>query len=319
MKSWVKILSLIAAVTGCLTAHAQLATINADLPTAPDSIIRVTAEAQGLPLMSRDAIPRGGTFWLYLPGTISAPLPCPMIISNYPIYAITGNQYIMDGTGGQVAPRRRPGGRPVTSEMIAGALEAQAQSVIDFIASTLDNQLRQAARALGFDVPNPGEGGGGGTNGVGGGMSNYQIATTNDLWLEATNIINTINAGTGMTVTLLIHPPWNVTNGVYDIFATTYLAPTDWQWVVRCDPGQTSLTLTNRPAQMEMYRLGLITDSDGDGLTDAYENLVSHTDRYNPDSDGDGISDGDEIMNATDPLTANPAFPATLTIQTCPL
>ena len=40
-------------------------------------------------------------------------------------------------------------------------------------------------------------------------------------------------------------------------------------------------------------------DSDGDGLTDAFENLVSHTDRFNPDTDGDGISDYDEYWFGT--------------------
>ena len=155
MKTWVKTsaLGITVAIILCLAARAQLATINVDQPPAPDSIIQITAEAQGLQLTPRDAVPRGSTFWLFLPDGGHVPLPCPMILSNFPIYAISGNQFLMDGTGGKVTPRRRPGGSPATSAMIADALEAQAQSVIDLITSTLDNQLRQAARALGFDVP----------------------------------------------------------------------------------------------------------------------------------------------------------------------
>ncbi|MDD5486488.1 MAG: hypothetical protein PHW65_02915 [Dehalococcoidales bacterium] len=42
-------------------------------------------------------------------------------------------------------------------------------------------------------------------------------------------------------------------------------------------------------------------DSDGDGLTDGYED--SHGfDPLNPDTDGDGLSDGWEIEHETDPL-----------------
>ena len=275
MKTWVKTLSLIVAVTGCLTAHAQLATINVDLPPAPDSIIRVTAEAQGLPLMSRDAIPRGGTFWLYLPGTISAPLPCPMIISNYPIYAITGNQYIMDGTGGQVAPRRRPGGRLVTSEIIAGALEAQAQSVIDFIASTLDNQLRQAARALGFDVPTPGEGGGGGTNGVGGGGSSTFTINPDLLWLGNYRISNgwlysDLHSGTNQ-----FSPNQFSTNQVIAIQTRTNLMDTSWtiEKIIRPTLDQTNilsiaLQKCDRPASFFRAMDWTGMDSDSDGIPD---------------------------------------------------
>jgi outer membrane protein OmpA-like peptidoglycan-associated protein/opacity protein-like surface antigen len=43
-------------------------------------------------------------------------------------------------------------------------------------------------------------------------------------------------------------------------------------------------------------------DSDGDGLTDAYE-LQIGTNPYNPDTDGDGLSDGEEVLiHKTDPL-----------------
>ena len=47
-------------------------------------------------------------------------------------------------------------------------------------------------------------------------------------------------------------------------------------------------------------------DSDHDGLTDAEERDIYHTDPYNPDTDGDGISDYDEVKKYhTDPLKAD--------------
>ena len=42
-------------------------------------------------------------------------------------------------------------------------------------------------------------------------------------------------------------------------------------------------------------------DSDGDGLTDAQENLLG-TDPFNPDTDGDGYPDGLEVALGSDPL-----------------
>ena len=254
MKFWVKTLTLIAAIIGCLTAHAQFATINTDQPPAPDSIIQITAEAQGLPLMSRDSIPRGGTFWLFMPDGGHAPLPCPMILSNYPIYAITGNQYIMDGTGGQVTPRRRPGGRLVTSEMIASALEAQAQAVIDLITSVLDTQLRQAARALGFDVPATSE------RAVGTQMMERQSGVP-FLTVTPTN-------GTQLVITVL-----NDTNpGNYDWWWTPVLVDQNYPWILHTvgSAGQTNFVV-NMVSPTAFFRAVIGSDADGDGVPNSQD------------------------------------------------
>jgi hypothetical protein len=49
-------------------------------------------------------------------------------------------------------------------------------------------------------------------------------------------------------------------------------------------------------------------DTDGDGISDVYENLIG-TNPDNPDSDGDGISDGAEIAAGTDPLNSDNTAP----------
>jgi len=43
-------------------------------------------------------------------------------------------------------------------------------------------------------------------------------------------------------------------------------------------------------------------DSDGDGLADTDETLVTGTDPQNPDTDGDGLGDGVEVVNRMNPL-----------------
>ncbi len=47
-----------------------------------------------------------------------------------------------------------------------------------------------------------------------------------------------------------------------------------------------------------------VTDSDGDGLDDDYEDLIG-TDKTKADTDGDGFSDGEEVAKGTDPLSAS--------------
>ena len=143
------------------------------------------------------------------------------------------------------------------------------------------------------DYP-PSPGGGGGTN-VYNPAGNFQplILTSNDLYLV---IAGTTNTGTSMTAFLMIHPPAGTNDGVYDLFATTNLAPSAWQWILRCNPGQTNLTVTGLAYPNEFFILGLTNDTDGDGLSDAYELLVSHTDPNNAYSNPDGILDGWDVF-----------------------
>lgn len=49
------------------------------------------------------------------------------------------------------------------------------------------------------------------------------------------------------------------------------------------------------------FTLGLVVDTDGDGLTDSFERLVSHTDPNSADTDGDGMPDGWEYEQGFDP------------------
>jgi hypothetical protein len=88
---------------------------------------------------------------------------------------------------------------------------------------------------------------------------------------------------------------------MYDVFATpTLTAPLTnavWSWL-----GQggtcSSYSIPNLPTiGPVLFVLGGPQDSDGDGLSDAYELLVSHSDPNKMDTDGTGMPDGWQVLN----------------------
>jgi len=104
------------------------------------------------------------------------------------------------------------------------------------------------------------------------------------------------------------------TNGLaYDIFATPALAKplTDglWTWMGQGSPCVT-YTIPGLTNSDVFLILGTPQDSDGDGLTDAYELLVSHTNPYVADSGGDGMLDGWKVLWGMNPLINNAAVPS---------
>ncbi|HEX5221850.1 MAG TPA: LamG-like jellyroll fold domain-containing protein [Verrucomicrobiae bacterium] len=127
--------------------------------------------------------------------------------------------------------------------------------------------------------------------------------------LYITNTVALFDTNTLWTVQFEIQG----TNSPADIFVTTnlvgnYLTNSFWVWLER---GPTCYTYqyTNQSPERSFYILGDATvDSDSDGLPDAYEKLVTHT---NPqvwnylDSDGDGLADAWELAHGYDPGRAD--------------
>src|SRR5262249_41361223 len=84
----------------------------------------------------------------------------------------------------------------------------------------------------------------------------------------------------------------------YDVFAAsriTRASTTKWQWawMGQAVPCVTNLlTITTLPAAEAFLMLGTPQDRDADGLTDAFELLVTHSDPNKYSTRGDGIGDG---------------------------
>ena len=131
--------------------------------------------------------------------------------------------------------------------------------------------------------------------------------TSTNLWI--TNVTASVTSGV-MSMTFTIQ---GGSDGVpYDVFANSVLdfsATTNypWAWMGQGYHGNI-YTLTNLPDSGCFLILGTPQDSDLDGLTDAYERLVSKTNPYLADTSGDGISDSDEMLSGLNPLTYNPGW-----------
>lgn len=77
--------------------------------------------------------------------------------------------------------------------------------------------------------------------------------SSDDLYLK---IASVTNSAAGRTAAVVIHPPEGETNAVFDLFVTTNLSArvpglngTNWQWVLRGEPGQTNLVVTEMTAE----------------------------------------------------------------------
>ena len=129
---------------------------------------------------------------------------------------------------------------------------------------------------------------------------NYST-NANIVWI--TNITAAAAGGGTENVTFTIQG--GLPGYYYDVFATgalqSPLTNAVWFWMGQGNSGNTyTLPITSDNA---FLILGTPQDTDGDGLTDAYELLVSHTNPNVADTDGDGIPDGWSVLLGVNPLT----------------
>lgn len=271
-------------------------------PVGPIGIVLLSAclwqsRAQDLSLVS--APPQGGTFYLLSGETelgSGPPWPFDPYEGLLPVYAVAGS----------------PGSFVVadsaeTFALYQAVMRGRRLGLAEV--AWLDGEGMLAYSQSGGPEP-PGDGGE-----AGGGEWNPPAHQSpeygpEDLWLALTNYA----AGAGSFV---IHAPepdafdWFGTTNLNLAVSPPELNATNWVWLGRTAAGQTNVVLTNLWPEMGFFRLGTLVDADADGLTDAYERLVAHTDPQNPDTDGDGLSDGWEVAHGMNPLVDESAQTAT--------
>ena len=139
--------------------------------------------------------------------------------------------------------------------------------------------------------------------------TNYTgCVTSSNVWI--TNTTATVTNGV-VNLTFAIA---GGSNGLpYDVFATPALTQPItngiWTWMgqgYQC----VTYTIPGLTNSVVFLLLGTPLDSDGDGLTDAYERLVSHTNPYVADTSGDGMLDGWKALWGMSGITNNPAQPS---------
>jgi hypothetical protein len=130
------------------------------------------------------------------------------------------------------------------------------------------------------------------------------------------------NVAATLTSTGTVNVAFTIAGGsngwICDVFANALPAPVasdtnyGWAWMGQgTNCGRYSLSLSNSSA---FLRLGTPIDSDNDGLTDAYELLISHSLPHQADSSGDGtpssgdgMLDGWKVLWGLDPSTNHTA------------
>ena len=206
-----------------------------------DSVVQMTAEAQGLQLLTPDQVPRGGTFWWMTPNGNSVPLPCPPSDPTIPIYLISPGQFLVDETGGKVVLNSTLARLTGTTPTVASALEAQANAVVNLIAQV---QATAAAPKGKF-----------GPSMMMASSFASSYAYGNSVFLS--NMVATVSSDGSMTASFSITGGTNLVP--YDIWMTTNLlnsfSQSQWTWV-GIGFGSYRYTFTNQPADMAFYALG---------------------------------------------------------------
>jgi hypothetical protein len=141
--------------------------------------------------------------------------------------------------------------------------------------------------------------------------------TTNNAGSYSVTVANSLQSASASASLAVLHitfpSPYNyfyftvsgVTAGSkYDIYfkpGPGLNSPANWRLYYLGDWGQSTMQFLLPSVSGGYFEIGPALDTDGDGLRDGYENLVSLTSSTSTDTDGDGMPDGWETLWGTNP------------------
>ncbi len=122
-------------------------------------------------------------------------------------------------------------------------------------------------------------------------------------------------------IDLHVHCPTNIAlpENALDVYGASALELRDWRLLVSYAVSDTNsvipvhwddvpgYSVTNTPSRY-FFAVGTRTDTDGDGLYDAFEHFVTDTAADNPDTDFDGLADYEELNRGLNPLDCDDAI-----------
>ena len=221
-------------------AQLQLQPVSA----TPDTVVRIVAEARGLPVVPLDQLPQYGTYWEAFSdlGAILPPMPWPPTNPAFVVYQMADGQFLVDN-GQPYSTPQPPKWIHLKALTPAEFAQRQADCLLALIDDVQDAQLKAL---FGMDRAN-----------AVGMLSPLLLAadfTTNDLWLEITGFTN-------HAASLVIHRPWDDTNVSHDLYFTENLAPpVQWQFMMRCP--YTNAVVTDLCSAQGFFRLAPATNGD---------------------------------------------------------
>ena len=152
---------------------------------------------------------------------------------------------------------------------------------------------------------------------AGTGLASWMVYAPESSWLEKRNPLKaTSKVGNGVIQSArgrgLFAACVSGLETTNQYVARLFSGPTPEESVAYCDSkpftytGDATRSVTNVTfgvwKAMDGSNLDTATDTDGDGLADSVEDLLTFTEPDNPDTDGDGFSDGFEHAHNMDPL-----------------